>query len=80
MPEARVWTENTFEKSVLVVGRYLDGEKIYGVFNFSEHERTIWPDEDEGFIDLISGDMCPVKELTLPGYSFFLLCKEDAGE
>ena len=76
LPEAEVWTENTFERSVLVVGRYYDGEKIYGVFNFSEHEKTIWPDEDEGFIDLVSGDMCPVKELTLPGYAFFILCKE----
>ena len=76
LPDAEVWTENTYEKSVLVVGRFLDGEKIYGVFNFSEHEKTIWPDEDEGFIDLVSGDMMPVKELTLPGYTFFLLCKE----
>ncbi len=80
LPEAEVLTVNTFEKSVLVVGRYLDGEKIYGVFNFSEHEKTIWPDEDEGFVDLVSGDMIPVKELTLPGYTFFILCKDEYGK
>ena len=33
---ADTWTVETWEKGVLCIGRFYDGEKIYGLFNFSE--------------------------------------------
>ena len=36
---ADAWTVDTGDRSVLCIGRYLDGEKIIGLFNFSEFEK-----------------------------------------
>ncbi len=34
--QADTWTIDTFDASVLCIGRYYEGEKIMGIFNFSE--------------------------------------------
>ena len=70
---ADVWTVNTYDDSVLCVGRYHDGEKIYGIFNFSEHEKTAWVSEEGSYRDLISGALTPMREVQLRGYGFYLL-------
>mgnify|MGYP007025204388 CR=1 FL=1 len=33
--QADTWTVDTFDSSVLCIGRYYEGEKILGLFNFS---------------------------------------------
>lgn len=76
MANADVWTVNTADDSVLCVGRYQDGEKIYGVFNFSENEKTAWFDMEGGFRDLIRGELTAMKEMKLGGYEFRLLMEE----
>ena len=40
MSDADTWTIETWEPAVLCMGRYYDGEKIIGLFNFSEQEKT----------------------------------------
>ena len=34
MSNADTWTVETWDKSILCIGRYYDGDKIYGLFNF----------------------------------------------
>ena len=53
---ADTWTVETWEKGVLCIGRFYDGEKIYGLFNFSEYDKTAWINGNDGlYVDLISG-------------------------
>ena len=38
--QADTWTIDTFDSSVLCIGRHYEGEKILGIFNFSEYDKT----------------------------------------
>ena len=73
---ADVWTLNTNDDSVLCVGRYYDGEKIFGIFNFSEYPKTAWVSEDGAYRNMIDGSSVSMKEISLPGYGFILLIKK----
>ncbi len=71
---ADTWTVDTGDASVLCIGRYYDGEKVYGVFNFSEFEKTAWLSGVNGeAIELISGNKMKLNEVKLPAYGFYYL-------
>ena len=77
--DADVWTIETWEKEVLSIGRYYHGEKLIGVFNFSEHDKTAWINEDDGlYTDLISGRVMKACGVDIPAYGFFWLKKNAA--
>ena len=76
LSDADVWTLNMADNSVLCVGRYQDGEKIFGIFNFSENEKTAWFDQAGGFRDLLTDELVPMKEMKLSGYEFRLLMEK----
>ena len=72
---ADVWTLETGDRSILAVGRYRDGEKILGIFNFSEDGKTARIQGESGlFTDLLTGEQTEAGTLELPGYGFRLLC------
>lgn len=72
---ADTWTVPTYEQSVLCMGRYHDGEKILGIFNFSEQDKTAWINETDGeYVDLISGRKMPARGVDVPAYGFYWLC------
>ena len=72
---ADTWTLPTYEQSVLCMGRYHDGEKILGIFNFSEQDKTAWINETDGeYVDLISGRKMPAQGVDVPAYGFYWLC------
>ncbi len=74
--DADVWTIETWEKEVLSIGRYYHGEKLVGVFNFSEHDKTAWINEDDGmYTDLITGREMKACGVDIPAYGFFWLRK-----
>ena len=74
---ADTWTLNTYDDSILSIGRYMDGEKVIGVFNFSENERTAWIDEGDGeYTDIMTGEVLEARAISLQGYSFRILYKE----
>ena len=74
---ADLWTVETWEDSILGIGRYYEGEKIIGVFNFSEHEKTAWIGEEEGmFEDLMTGEQKEAKDIKLDGYGYQWLCRK----
>lgn len=71
---ADAWTLETCEQSVLCMGRYYDGEKILGIFNFSEQDKTARINETDGeYVDLITGKKMEAKEVEVPGYGFYWL-------
>lgn len=55
---------------------YYDKEKIIGIFNFSEQNRTACLDEqDDMYVDLITGQKLSVKSVDVPAYGFYWLQK-----
>ena len=79
---ADVWTLDTWQKEVLAIGRWYDGEKIIGIFNFSEHDRTAWINESDGlYEDLYTGKILEAKGVDMPAYGFYWLkyIKEENG-
>lgn len=74
---ADTWTIDTWEPSVLCIGRYYEGEKIIGLFNFSEFDKTAWINEADGeYLELISEtEMKPIA-VNIRAYSFYYLKKK----
>lgn len=76
MTNADCWTIETYEPGILCIGRYYDGDKIIGLFNFSEFEKTAWVDLDDGpYMNLLTGEDAATKNITLAGDSFIYLKK-----
>lgn len=75
MTNADMWTKETGDDSILCIGRYYDGDMIYGVFNFSEHSKIAWIDEDGVYEDLLTGRKMRMNEISIPGYGFHWLKK-----
>lgn len=72
--DADAWTTETGDVSVLSIGRYREGEKIIGLFNFSEQDKTIRMEEsDEEYLELISGREMKLSEVSIPAYGFYYL-------
>ena len=65
-----------FRSSVLCIGRYFEGETLYGIFNFSETDRTAWLDSVAGDgTDLITGEKKNLAQIEIPAYGYFYLKK-----
>ncbi|MCI8514624.1 MAG: amylosucrase [Lachnospiraceae bacterium] len=75
--QADAWTIETWEPAVLCMGRYFEGEKIIGLFNFSEFDKTAWINETDGeYIDLMSGEEIKPVGVGIPAYGFYYLKKK----
>ena len=75
--EADTWTVDTYDASVLCIGRYYRGEKILGIFNFSEYDKTAWIQEKDGmYTDMISGTIMEASNVKIPAYGFLYLKKK----
>lgn len=73
---ADTWTVETWEKGVLCIGRFYDGEKIYGLFNFSEYDKTAWINGNDGlYVDLISGQKMKACGVNIPAFGYYYLKK-----
>ncbi len=74
---ADTWTIDTWDPSVLCIARYFEGEKIIGLFNFSEFDKTAWINETDGdYVELISGkEMKPIG-VNIPAYGFYYMKKK----
>lgn len=76
MSNADTWTVETYDSSILCIGRYYDGDKIYGLFNFSEYDKTAWINETDGdYVDLISGRTMKASGVDIPAYGCYYLKK-----
>ena len=74
---ADTWTLDTWESGVLSIGRYYDGDKLIGVFNFSEYDKTAWINEEDGmYVDLITGKEMEARGVNVPAFGFYYLKKK----
>ncbi len=73
---ADAWTIDTGDSSVLGIGRYFEGEKLIGLFNFSKFEKTTALQETEEYKELITGKEGNTAEIHLPAYGFVYLKKK----
>ena len=72
--QADTWTVDTSDKSVLCIGRYYEGEKILGIFNFSEYNKTICIQGENGmYTDMISGEKIELPNIEIPAFGFLYL-------
>ncbi len=72
--DADVWTLDTGDNAVLAIGRYANDEKVIGIFNFSEVDKTITLPYDKGdFTDLLTGSRHTLTQLTVPAYGSFYM-------
>jgi amylosucrase len=67
---ADVWVVETWNPHILGIGRYYSGQKLIGLFNFSEIEQTAWIHENEYYTDLLDGNPVNSDHVTLPGHGF----------
>ncbi len=77
MTEADMRTLETWEGGVLGLVRESEGEKLIGLFNFSEQDRTAWINEEDGmYEDLLSGDVMEAKGVNIRAYGFYYLKRQ----
>ena len=76
---ADTWIVDTRDDGVLGLGRYCRGEKLVGLFNFSDREKRVSLTELGDYHDLLTGEAVDKFAVTLPSGGFrWLLC--DFGE
>ena len=67
-------TLETYEPSVICIVREYDGEKMVGLFNFSEDGKMAWINELDGdYVDLITGREMKASGVPMPGNGFYWL-------
>ena len=72
---ADTWIIETWNDHVLGIGRYYKGEKLIALFNFNDYAETAWIDDEEDYIDMITGELRPAKAVGIPAYGFVWLIK-----
>ena len=68
--DADAWTLETYNDKILGIGRYYEGEKLLALFNFSENDETAWINEEEDYIDLLTGEHRAAKAVGVPAHDF----------
>ena len=74
---ADTWTLDTGAREVLGIGRYYAGETLIGLFNFSEHGRTVTLPGEGAYTDLMTRKKTSSPEAVLGAYGFLWLKRRD---
>ena len=74
---ADTWTLDTGAREVLGIGRYYAGETLIGLFNFSEHERTVTLPGEGPYTDLMTRKKTASPEAVLGAYGFLWLKRRE---
>ncbi len=71
---AVTWTLDSWDDSVICLVRADKAEKVIGIFNFSEHDRMAWINEQDGiYEDMLTGEERQASGISVPGYGFYWL-------
>ncbi len=71
---ADVWTLDTGDNGLLAIGRYCEGQKIIGVFNFTGEEKSAsFPWDPGEFTDLFTGKKYILEGLQIPPYGCYYM-------
>ena len=69
--DADVWTVSTDNDHVIGIGRYKEGQKLYGLYNFSAEEQIFSLHDPGTYVNLVSGKTSTVNSLVrLQPYAF----------
>ena len=72
--DADFWTIETWTPEVLCICRCYGDEKLIGLFNFSEYDKTAWINETDGeYVDLLSGAPAKASAVDIPAYGFYYI-------
>ena len=63
------------DDSVLCILREYKGRRFFGIFNFSDQEKTAWMQEDGVYRNLLTSERMELKDIRLRGYDF-LWCEK----
>ena len=73
---ADTWVLETYNNSILGIGRYYAGEKLIALFNFSESPQTAWINDEPDCLNLWNGEHWDAHNVGLPAYGFVWLYKK----
>ncbi len=74
---ADFWTIESGDPAVLCIGRYMESEKMIGLFNFSENHKTVELHELGIYKDMLSGETTTLRQADIAPYGFlYLKCEE----
>lgn len=74
---ASLRTIDTWDSAILALVRENEEEKFIGIYNFSEHDKVAWINEDDGmYLDLISGKEMEAKGVMIPAFGCYWLCRK----
>lgn len=77
--EADMRTLDTGVREALCIERRYGGERMLGIFNFSEHEKTVRIGREQGdYIDLLAEKERKITEIDVPAYGFYYLKEKRA--
>ncbi len=71
--DADTWIVEPWNDHILGIGRYYEGEKLIALFNFSANEETAWIDEQDDYVNLLTGEPVTAKNVQIPAQSFVWL-------
>ena len=70
------WIVETRDEAVLGIGRYYQGEKLIGLFNFSDQPRRVGVDELGEYKNLLTGEEINKYDMILmPGDFVWMICE-----
>ncbi len=64
---------DTGDPAVLCIERRFEGERLIGLFNFSEYGKTAWIHETGEYVELLSGMEMKPGQVEMPAYGFFYM-------
>ncbi len=71
---AEAATIDTGDDALLCISRSLNGERLIGIFNFSNEDKTASAIYSDGkYLDMISGKKMTISHITVPGNGFYWL-------
>lgn len=73
--DADVYTYDVHDDSILCILREYKGRRFFGIFNFSDQEKTAWMQEDGVYRNLLTSEKIELKDIRLRGYDF-LWCEK----
>ena len=68
--DADVYTYDVHDDSILCVLWEYKGRRFFGIFNFSNQEKTAWMQEKGMYRNLLTGEKTELKDIRLSGYEF----------
>lgn len=68
--DADVYTYDVHDDSILCVLREYKRRRFFGIFNFSNQEKTAWMQEKGMYRNLLTGEKTELKDIRLSGYEF----------